>query len=81
MACLSFLYSSLFCSTLARQFRVRKMVKEKTIAAEFSRDDWIGVIPGLSPGTDMYECLFAAAPLAHHENKRKLNIVRAMQSS
>ena len=78
-ACLSFLYCSLVCSTLVRQFHARNRVRLRTIAAQFSRDDWIGVIPGLSPGTHMYECLFAAAPLAHHENERQLDIVGAQQ--
>jgi hypothetical protein len=76
-ACVSFLYCSLFGSTLVRQFRARNRVRLRTIAAQFNRDDWIGVIPGLSPGTSMYECLFAAAPLAHHENERKLDTVGA----
>jgi len=76
-ACVSFLYCFLFGSTLVRQFRARSRVRLKTIAAQFNRDDWIGVIPGLSPGTSMYECLFAAAPLAHHEIERKLDIAVA----
>jgi hypothetical protein len=71
VAGLSFLYSSLFGSTLVRQFKARNRARLRTIAAQFNRDDWIGVIPGLSPGTNMYECLFAAAPLAHHEAARK----------
>lgn len=77
VACLGFLYCFLFCSTLVRKIQARNRVRLRTIAAQFSRDDWIGVIPGLSPGTHMYECLFAAAPLAHHENERKLDIVVA----
>ena len=62
-----FSYVSLFLINLTRQFRARKKAMLKTVAARFERDDWIGVIPDLFPGGNMYECLFETAPSAHHE--------------
>jgi hypothetical protein len=64
---LIFSYSALFTSNLVRQIRATKKARLKTIAAQFNRDDWIGIVPALLPGTKMYECLFEAAPFAHHE--------------
>jgi hypothetical protein len=72
---LPFSYSVLCNYSLLRQFRARKKARLKTVAAEFNRDDWIGIIPGLLPGTAMYECLFESAPLAHHESGRKEDAV------
>jgi hypothetical protein len=64
-------YSVLFVRNLARQFRARNRARLKSIAAKFNRDDWIGIVPDLCPGAKMYECLFEAAPSAHHEAERK----------
>jgi hypothetical protein len=66
-----FLYSTLFTLNLIRQMLARRKTRLKTIAAQFNRDDWIGVVPALRPGTKMYECLFENAPFAHHEIERK----------
>jgi hypothetical protein len=66
-----FLYALLFVVNLLRQFHARKRARLKTVAAQFNRDDWIGLVPDLSPGGNVYECLFEAAPSAHHEIERK----------
>jgi hypothetical protein len=50
-----------------RPSQARKRARLKTVAAQFNRDDWIGVIPDISPGGNMYECLFETVPSAHHE--------------
>jgi hypothetical protein len=63
--CFSFV--SLFVVNIVCQFRARKKARLNTVAAQFNRSDWIGVIPDLTPGKDMYECLFDTAPSAHHE--------------
>jgi hypothetical protein len=62
-----FSYIALFLVNLVRQFKARMRARLKTVAAQFNRDDWIGVIPDLSPGKELYECLFDTAPSAHHE--------------
>jgi hypothetical protein len=64
-------YSALCIYNLIRQFGARNKARLKTVGAQFNRDDWIGKIPGLLPGTAMYECLFESAPSAHHESGRK----------
>src|SRR5262245_39414716 len=46
-AFVSSLYSVLFVRNLARQFRARARARLRTIAAQFNRDDWIGIIPDL----------------------------------
>jgi hypothetical protein len=72
IAFLSVSYSCIFCSNLIQQFRARNRARLRTIAVQFSRDDWIDVIPGLRPGAHLYECLFEAAPSAHHEKESML---------
>jgi hypothetical protein len=67
IAFLCFSYVSLFLVNQVRQFQARRRARLKTVAAEFNRDDWIGIVPGLSPGGHMYQCLFETAPSAHHE--------------
>jgi hypothetical protein len=70
VALLSGWYSALVCSNLVQQMRARRRARLKTVAAQFSRLDWVGVIPGLYPGQSMYECLYETAPSAHHEAER-----------
>jgi len=70
IALLISLYCFLVFRNLLGQFTARQRARLKTIAAEFNRDDWIGIIPGLIPGTYIYDCLFATAPSAHHEIER-----------
>jgi hypothetical protein len=60
-------YSSLVSMNLMMQRRARNKARLRTVTGEFSRDDWVGIIPELSPAGNLYESLFAAAPLAHHE--------------
>lgn len=67
IAFVCFSYVFLFLVNLVRQSQTRKRARLKTVAAQFNRDDWIGVIPDLSPGGNMYECLFETVPSAHHE--------------
>ena len=62
-----FSYIALFLVNLVRQFKARMRARLQTVAAQFNRDDWIGVIPELSPGKELYEYLFDTAPSAHHE--------------
>jgi hypothetical protein len=63
----SLIYSFLLCLGISRQVKARRRARLKTVSAEFSRNDWIGVIPDLFPGGDLYESLFETVPLAHHE--------------
>lgn len=67
IAFICFAYVILFLLNLYFQFRASRKARLKTISAQFHRDDWLGVIPNLSPGQPMYECLFDVAPKAHHE--------------
>jgi hypothetical protein len=67
---LSVSYSALFTSNLVWQLQARKKARLKTIAGQFNRDDWIGILSVLIPGTKVYECLFETAPFAHHEIER-----------
>jgi hypothetical protein len=70
-AFLSCSYITLVVINQVRQFRARRKARLKAVAAQFHRDEWIGLGPGLSPGGEIYECLFAAAPAAHHELEGK----------
>jgi hypothetical protein len=60
-------YISLLVGNLVRQFQARRKARLKIITEQFSRDDWVGVIPDLDRGGKMYECLFESAPSAHQE--------------
>jgi hypothetical protein len=60
-------YVTLFVVNLLRQFHARRMARLKTVAAQFNRDDWVGLVPDLSPGGRVYESLFEILPSAHHE--------------
>jgi hypothetical protein len=51
----SFTYSSFLSFSLAKQWRARKRASLKTLSAEFSRDDWVGIIPDLHPGGKLYD--------------------------
>lgn len=68
---LSLSYSSIVVVNLSRQFLARKKARLKTVAAQFTRNDWVGIVPDLSPGGNIYECLFETAPSAHHEIESK----------
>jgi hypothetical protein len=39
--------------------------------AEFSRDDWLELVPGLAPGQPLYQAMLNQAPLAHHEKQAR----------
>jgi TIR domain len=71
IAFLSLSYSSIVFVNLIRQFLARNKARLKTVAAQFNRNDWIGIVPDLSPGGNIYECLFETAPSAHHEIESK----------
>src|SRR5262249_17400904 len=49
IALLCFSCSSLFSMNVVRQILARERARLKTVSREFNRDDWIGVIPDLSP--------------------------------
>jgi hypothetical protein len=61
------LYAVLFAVNLRRQMRARRRVTLEAVESQFGRDGWIGIVPGLVPGEPLYECLFDAAPSAHHQ--------------
>jgi hypothetical protein len=73
LAIASFTYSLLLCLGLSQRVRARRRARLKTVCAQFSRDEWIGVIPDLFPGGDLYESLFETVPLAHHEIEERLS--------
>ena len=50
-----------------RQRGAQRRASLKAGAADFARDDWVGVIPDMGRGSTLYECLFDIAPPAHHE--------------
>ncbi len=64
-------YVLVFTVTLLLQliayWRARMELKE----AQFRRADWEGLIPGLSPGEPLYECLFESALPTHRDAKGK----------
>ncbi|MCS6306494.1 MAG: hypothetical protein H8K07_22955 [Nitrospira sp.] len=64
-------YVLLFTVTLLLQliayWRARMDLKD----AQFRRDDWEGLIPGLSPGGPLYECLFESVLPTHHDAERE----------
>lgn len=68
------LYVTLSAVNLSRQFRAQKRARLKAVSAQFSRDDWVGLVPDLSLGGQVYECLFTAAPSAHHELQRTATV-------
>ena len=43
--------------------RAQRRASLKTGTADFARLDWLGVIPGMVPGSPLYQCLFDAAAL------------------
>lgn len=63
-------YTILVVAGVWRQRRAQRRASLKAGIAEFARDDWLGVIPGMQPGSKLYECLFDIVPLAHHEAHR-----------
>jgi hypothetical protein len=63
-----------------QQWRAQRRACLKAGLAEFSRDDWLGVIPDMLPGTQLYECMFDTAPPAHHE-ARELPVFNAENRS
>jgi hypothetical protein len=50
-----------------RQWVAQRKAKLKIGKAEFNRNNWIGVVPGLNPGLPLFESLYDTAPKAHHE--------------
>lgn len=48
-------------------FRAARRASLHTGEAEFRREDWLGLVPGLQAGQPLYRALMAQAPLAHHE--------------
>jgi hypothetical protein len=65
-------YTFLVVVGVWRQWRAQRRASLKAGTADFARDDWLGVIPGMLPSSELYECLFDTAPLAHHEAHRSL---------
>lgn len=63
-------YTILVFVGIWRQRRAQRRASLKAGTADFARDDWLGVIPGMVPGSKLYECLFDTVPLAHHEAHR-----------
>lgn len=60
-------YLSLVCASLWKQWRVQKQARLKLGEAEFDRELWVDLVPGLKKGSAMYETMFPNAPQAHHE--------------
>jgi hypothetical protein len=63
-------YTLLVVMGVWRQWHAQRRASLKAGTADFARDDWLGVIPGMLPGSELYECLFDTAPSAHHEAHR-----------
>lgn len=64
---ISFGYTLLICFGIWKQYSALRKASLRIGTAQFSRGDWVKVIPNLTPGTELYECLYESAPLAHHE--------------
>lgn len=63
-------YTLLVVTELWRQWRAQRRASLKAGTADFARDDWMGIIPDMHPGSPLYDSLFNAAPAAHHEKLR-----------
>lgn len=73
-------YTLLVVAGVWRQWRAQRRAALKAGRADFARDDWRTVIPGLVPGSDLYECLFESAPAAHHEEAARADASGAADS-
>jgi len=60
-------WSTLVVRALWIQLRAARRAALLTRAGEFARDDWVGLVPGMSPGQPVYEAMRVSAPRAHHE--------------
>lgn len=69
LALVAMAYAALVLGRLLAQFRARARMRRASAQATFRRDDWVGAVPGLTPGQPLYEALFDAAPRAHHEKR------------
>jgi hypothetical protein len=49
------------------QLKAARRAALRVGAGEFSRADWVGIVPGMKPGDPLYESLQVSAPKAHHE--------------
>ena len=58
---------ALVTKALAIQLHAARRATLRMRTGQFSRDDWIGLAPGLRPGEPIYEAMLVAAPKAHHE--------------
>lgn len=54
-------------AALWRQLQTARRAALRARTAEFDRSDWVGVVPGMTPGEALYESMEAVAPRAHHE--------------
>ncbi|MDB4989799.1 MAG: hypothetical protein JWN04_4977 [Myxococcaceae bacterium] len=64
---LSAAYVSVVLVSRWRQMSTQKKAALEAGTGAFSRDDWLGLVPGLEVGSAMYDCMFETAPAAHHE--------------
>lgn len=69
LAFVALAYAGLVLGRLVAQFRARARMRRASAQAAFRRDDWVGLVPGLTRGQPLYEALFDAAPPAHHEQR------------
>ena len=64
-------YLALVVGHVAVQFRAARRASLQAGEAAFSREDWLGLIPGLEVGQPLYRALLEQAPMAHHERTRR----------
>jgi len=50
------------------QFRASRRAALRAQAGEFTRADWVELVPGMQPGDPVYESMYENAPRAHHES-------------
>jgi hypothetical protein len=67
IAAAALFYASLVTLRVVGQVRARRRMRLVAVRATFRRDDWVGVVPGMEPGSALFESFFESSPLAHHE--------------
>jgi len=52
---------------LVLQLRAARRAALQASEGEFSRSDWVSIVPDMAPGRPLYDCMWVSAPKAHHE--------------